>query len=135
MDLNLVILFVTIVVVSILLLAMMRKRRKSLSSKQQRFFREHWKQIEDFQKEDPHYVILYADKLLDKALKIKGYNGSVGEKLKKAQALFSDLNGLWSAHKLRNRVAHELNIQPNERETASALNSFKKALRDLGVEF
>lgn len=135
MDLSLVILFVVIVVVSVLLLAMMKMHRKSLSPRLQRFFQEHWRQIEDFQKDDPHYAILQADKLLDRALKVRGYHGSLGEKLKKAGVLFSDLNGIWSAHKLRNKVAHELNIQPTIRETASALDSFKKALRDLGVKF
>ena len=54
--------------------------------------------------------------------------------MKKAGQLFSDRNGIWSAHKLRNRIAHELDVKVSEKETRTALTQFKKALRDLGIK-
>jgi len=78
--------------------------------------------------------ILEADKLLDFVLKKSGYTQpSLGEKLKKAGSRFSDLSGLWGAHKLRNRIAHEVNFQLNNKETNLALRQFARAFEDLGV--
>ena len=78
--------------------------------------------------------IIEADKLLDFALKKYGYSGSLGEKLKKAGKLFSDENGVWVAHKMRNKLAHEINFQPSEFEFRSALESFRRALLDLKIK-
>ena len=91
-----------------------------------------WGRIEGSVNSDPKHAILDADKILDYALKKKGYQGSVADKLKVAAPLFSDLNGLWSAHKLRNRIAHEI-LEISVGEANSALRSFKRALVDLGV--
>lgn len=82
---------------------------------------------------NPKEAVLDADKLLDYALVRKGFQGSLGEKLKKAKNRFSDINGIWIAHKLRNKIAHELsNI--DFREAKNALVSFKKGLKDLGAD-
>lgn len=82
---------------------------------------------------DPSKQILEADKVLDQALHLLGYQGSLGEKLRLAGPRFSDLNGLWSAHKLRNKIAHEVGVNVGEREASVALRSFRKALSDLGL--
>jgi hypothetical protein len=79
--------------------------------------------------------IMEADKVLDKALKLLGFQGSLGDKLKQAGPRFRDVNGVWSAHKLRNRLAHELNSSPSPEETKRAMRAFQAALKDLGVRF
>ncbi|MCF7836560.1 hypothetical protein K9N08_02175 [Candidatus Gracilibacteria bacterium] len=78
--------------------------------------------------------IIEADKLLDFVLEKYGYSGSLGEKLKKAERLFTDKNGVWVAHKMRNKLAHEINYRPSEFEFRLALENFRKALLDLKIK-
>lgn len=108
-------------------------RKGKMSGKDLKYIRGHWDRILEISEENPKGAILDADKLLDYALKTKGFKGSLGEKLKKHGACFSDLNGIWAAHKLRNRVAHELG-DVRKAEVKSALRSFKKGLEDLGAK-
>jgi hypothetical protein len=78
--------------------------------------------------------VLNADKLVDQALRELGLPGeTMGEKLKNSPKKFSDINSLWLAHKLRNRIAHETNVVVGYDEARYALASFKKALKDLGA--
>ncbi len=78
--------------------------------------------------------VLNADKLVDQALRELGLPGdTMGEKLKNSPKKFSDVNSLWAAHKLRNRIAHETNVIVGYDEARYALVSFKKALKDLGA--
>ncbi|MDX9970950.1 MAG: hypothetical protein RBS56_03530 [Candidatus Gracilibacteria bacterium] len=92
-----------------------------------------WFRILDLSKHDLSKAVLDADKLLDFALSKKGKNGSLGEKLKSSKSLFSDINAVWVAHKLRNKLAHELK-QIDEKELKNAISVYKKALIDLGVK-
>lgn len=78
--------------------------------------------------------IVEADKILDEALRLLGYKGTLGEKLKKAGPRFSDLNGLWWAHKLRNKAVHELTHKMEDAEVDRAIRIYHKALTDLGAK-
>lgn len=78
--------------------------------------------------------IIDADKLLDKALIEMGIPGkTMGERLKHSSGKFSDLNAVWRAHKLRNALAHEPDIEITYRQAASALLAYKQALKNLGA--
>lgn len=77
--------------------------------------------------------IVEADKVLDEALRLLGFTGTLGEKLKKSGPRFSDLNGVWTAHKLRNTLVHELQKKPSEKEVHSAMAAFERGLKDLGM--
>lgn len=77
--------------------------------------------------------IMEADKVLDLALKLLGFSGSLGEKLKQAGPRFRNLNDVWSAHKLRNILAHEIGKNPTPDETKRAMQAFQAALKDLGL--
>ena len=77
--------------------------------------------------------VVEADKILDEALRLLGYTGSLGDKLKKAGPRFKDLDAVWKAHKLRNKLVHELNSVPRDAEVEHAVESFRKALNDLGA--
>ena len=60
--------------------------------------------------------LVELDKLLDYILKNKRVSGgTLGERLKNANSMFSknDYNALWSAHKLRNQVVHEVEHNVN----------------------
>ncbi|MCF7846077.1 MAG: hypothetical protein K9L85_02465 [Candidatus Peribacteraceae bacterium] len=107
------------------------RRQKKISTSEESFVRNQWRMIG--LGKNPKNDIIEADKLLDFVLGKYGFEGSLGEKLKKAKRLFSDINGVWFAHKLRNKFAHEINFNPSEFEFRKALESFRKALIDLKI--
>jgi len=110
------------------------RRRNRFGEKDREYIRINWNIVFSEAKSNPVKSILDADKLLDYALSRKGIKGSVGEKLKsKGDDLFSDINGVWNAHKLRNRIAHEIS-SVSEKEVSRALSSYKRALNDLGAQ-
>lgn len=81
-----------------------------------------------------HMAILNADKLLDRALKEQNYKGNtMGERMKSAQKAWSNANVVWTAHKLRNQVAHETGVKVSYDTARRALASFKQGLKDLGA--
>lgn len=81
-----------------------------------------------------HLAILNADKLLDHALRARGFKGqTMGERMKSAKDVFSNRNAIWTAHKLRNQVAHEPEVSITSAQTKQALKAFKAALRDTGA--
>lgn len=81
-----------------------------------------------------YLTILNADKLVDQALRERGFKGeTMGERMKMAKGSWTNANHVWSAHKLRNRIAHETNVRVSFDETRRALASFKQALKDLGA--
>lgn len=79
-------------------------------------------------------AVIDADKLLDEALRKRRFKGkTTGERLVAAQRLLTDNDGVWYAHKLRNRLVHEQNQSLRKKEAVNALEGFKKALHDLGA--
>lgn len=79
-------------------------------------------------------AIINADKLLDKAMIERGFKGqNMGERLKRHAQAFSGLNDVWSAHKLRNRVAHESDVNISEGDARRALAGLERGLKDLGA--
>ena len=79
-------------------------------------------------------VIIDADKLLDKALHEMGTPGkTMGDRLKRSGSRFTDLNAVWRAHKLRNAIAHESDLEITFRQANAALSIYKQALKDLGA--
>ncbi|MBR0431165.1 hypothetical protein IJJ05_02665 [Candidatus Saccharibacteria bacterium] len=79
-------------------------------------------------------TIIEADKLLDKAMVEMGVPGkTMGDRLKKAGGRFSNLNGVWRVHKLRNAIAHETDLEISYKQASNALVIYKQALKDLGA--
>lgn len=76
--------------------------------------------------------ILNADKLLDQALKEKGAVGTtMGERMKVTK--WSNAYAVWTAHKLRNQIAHEADVKVDYDAARRALASFKQGLKDIGA--
>lgn len=101
-------------------------------------FRTSWLSVEQQLVKDQSgsYMIsvIEADKLLDLALKKRGFSGqTMGERMKSASASWSDANAVWRAHKLRNQLAHEHNVKVDYRQARTALASIRQGLRDLGA--
>lgn len=67
-------------------------------------------------------------------MKSQGYSGEVmAERLKQAQTKLSDRNAVWSAHKLRNALAHEVGFDLVASQAQEALRAFERGLKDLGA--
>jgi hypothetical protein len=101
-------------------------------------YRTRWMTIEQsLSRDEPSsrlLCVLNADKLLDQALREKCISGdTMGARMKTQQAVWSDANAVWGAHKLRNQIAHEHEITVSYDEAKRALAAFKRALKDIGA--
>ena len=80
---------------------------------------------------DANRRIVEAEKILDEALGALGFHGTFGEKLKKAGPRFGDPEAVWRAHKLRNRIAHEIGVDVTADDARRTLLALRRALNDL----
>jgi hypothetical protein len=79
-------------------------------------------------------TVIEADKLLDKALMEMGTPGkTMGDRLKRSGDKFTNTNAVWRAHKLRNAIAHETDLEISYKQASNALAIYKQALKDLGA--
>jgi hypothetical protein len=75
-----------------------------------------------------------ADKLFDYVMKEQGYAGqTMADRLRSAQSKLSNRNAVWSAHKLRNALAHEVGFDLVPSQVKEALAGFERGLKDLGA--
>lgn len=135
MDIISIILLVSIgLAVLVALFVLIKGTSKKLTAQQQEFLNKQWGKIISESKHNSVQSILDADKLLAYLLEAKGYEGSVGEMLKKSGSLFKNTNDVWAAHKVRNKIAHEIGISLPEREVKDTLAKFRRAYNDLGAK-
>ncbi len=113
------------------MLVLISRRRRRIPAHDKQFIKSKWKELGPLVRENADKAIFEADKLLDYALKKLGYEGTLGEKMKAADAHFTNSNGLWAAHKLRNKIAHEVGFNLSEEDAKNAMRQFEKALKDL----
>jgi hypothetical protein len=101
------------------------------------YYQKQWQMIQGYKNNGGaglQLAVLEADKLLDHALKHRGYAGqTMGDRLKSARGSFMNNDAVWQAHKLRNRLAHEQNVPINSLTVDQALRGLKAALKDLGA--
>lgn len=138
MDGTLLAFMVGILVVGVLLIVVMALTKRAPVGLDVEKYRSRWLQIESSLKRDEqlsyHMAILNADKLLDQALRDRAIKGeTMGERMKTARNTWSNANAVWTAHKLRNQIAHETDVRIGYDDTRRALASFKQALRDIGA--
>ena len=126
-----VIMLIVIVIVGFAILAILALTRghgKKLLNKD--YYRTAWLEIENNINHDNNA----SYQLLDKALRESGVAGNtMGDRLKQSDKLFQDINGVWAAHKMRNRIAHEVNGNVNKVVAKRMLTIYKNALKDLGA--
>ncbi|MBI5413347.1 hypothetical protein HZA42_03310 [Candidatus Peregrinibacteria bacterium] len=124
---------VAVILLGVLEIFLILKRRKKLSKSDYSLVCKEWESVSKRVEYDARHSVLEADKLVDFVLKRKGYEGQMSDKLRKAEGIFSNSNALWSAHKLRNKIAHEVGFEVSKEDAKSALSAFKQALWDLGI--
>lgn len=110
-----------------------RRPRKDLNRE---YFQAKWKELQKgLNKADSWpMAIIQADNLLDEALKRRRFKGkTMGERLVSAQKSLSDNDAAWFAHKLRNKLVHEVDVKLTQKEVQKALIGLRQALKDLGA--
>ncbi|MBP9738272.1 hypothetical protein KBD20_01145 [Candidatus Saccharibacteria bacterium] len=95
-------------------------------------FEKKWASI--IAEENTTMSVIKADSLVDEALRHAGIKGgTMGERLNNSTGILRDTNGVWDAHKLRNKVVHQTDTVVSPSEQQRALRHFKKALKDIGA--
>lgn len=135
-NITILALFAGILIVAGLVLAFMVAKGGQQLNKEK--YRTRWLTIErSLSRSKPETYqlsVLNADKLLDQAMREAGYKGTtMGERLKSATSNLTNKNAVWSAHKLRNQIAHEADVKVSFDASRRALASFKQALKDVGA--
>ena len=136
MDGMIIIVFALVLVLGCIFLAFISFNKGGKKYLDVEKYRVKWLAIEQQVKKDEEasyqMAIFNADKLLDQALKERGFAGNtMGERMKSAQKSWSNANNTWTAHKLRNQIAHETDVRINYSTTRRALAAFKQALKDV----
>lgn len=138
MELWVVFLFAGIIILAAAMLFLMSIGKRCKKHLNVEHYRTKCLEIEHHLRRDDvssyHMSILNGDKLVDQAMRDLGVKGeTMGERLKNSVSKFSDRNGIWVAHKLRNRIAHESDVIITYDEAQYALKCFRRALKDLGA--
>lgn len=129
---------IAILLVGGMILFLVSHGKRGVSELNKEKYRKQWLAIESsvIKNNEPsyHMAILNADKLLDQALKQRGFTGeTMGERMKAAKNHWSNTNNMWVAHKLRNQIAHEQNVKVSYTTARRALAALKQSLKDLGA--
>jgi hypothetical protein len=138
MDGTLLAFMIGILIVGILLIVVITLTKRGPVGLDVEKYRSRWLQVEASLKRDEvssyHLAVLNADKLLDQALRERGVKGeTMGERMKTVRDTWSSANNVWSAHKLRNQIAHEPDVSVSYDDARRALAGFKQALKDVGA--
>src|SRR3989338_2147978 len=81
------------------------------------------------------FAVIEADSLVDYILKSSGYPGdTMGDRLKNIdKSQIVTLDGLWEAHKIRNRLAHDVSYFLRYGEAKRAVQLYEKTLKELNA--
>lgn len=90
---------------------------------------EAWQQVDLL--DDPVKKVLGADSVLHMALTMLGYGGNMGDQLKKAGTRIRNIADVWQAHKLRNRIAHDVGVTVSAQEMKRAVAAIRRAIESL----
>ena len=134
MDVTPFIIFGIITIFGILLVVYVvrvQHGRNKVPERVVRRVRSEWKHM--LSMNDPSRRVLEAEKVIDGLLKNMGYQGSFGERLKAIGPRFQNIDKIWGAHKLRNRIAHETGINVSDREADRAVQTFASILSYFGI--
>jgi hypothetical protein len=137
-TLSLLFFFAAILIFGGLLFAVISLAKNSPRSLDQDKYRSRWMKLESQLQRDTEATytvcIFEADKLLDQALRERGVQGkTMADRMKQFQGKWTNGNGVWAAHKLRNRLAHETDVRIDYDRARQALAAFKQGLKDVGA--
>lgn len=138
MDLVLGLFLVAVLIVGLLAIGILGYTHRMGVALNKEEYQRHWLGIERRLQKDQsstyHLAIIEADKLLDKALRERRFKGdTMGARMKSAQVVWKNANHIWGAHKVRNRVVHETDIELSYEIVARSMAAYKQGLKDLGA--
>lgn len=107
-------------------IAGMRRRRLKVPMALRRVIQKQWQHVHSI--DDPEKRLMEAEKVLHHALRSTGLEGTFGDILKRIGPRIRNVDAVWSAHKLRNRLAHEPGFHPSTRELDHAVLIFERML-------
>lgn len=83
---------------------------------------------------DWNMAVIRADALFDEMLKSMGYQGdTVADRLRIVDTTqLKSVDRIWSAHRLRNMIAHDPKLQHTKETIAQALYAYEHGLEELG---
>lgn len=89
--------------------------------------------IESTREGEWKFAVIEADKLTDEILKSAGYPGeTMGERLMNIEReQLQTLDGIWEAHKIRNRLVHDTNYFLRYSEAKHAIQLYEETLKEL----
>lgn len=128
-----VIAMVPLIILAAIVMIVLRRKPKALKVE---YFQEKWVELQKKcgSKDTWPAAVVAADKLLDEALKKRKIGGkNMGERMVKAQRIFTDNDMVWFGHKLRNRIEADQAAKLKEAEVKDALIGIRQALKDLGA--
>jgi len=84
---------------------------------------------------DLKMAVMEADTILNDALRYAGIHGvNLGDRLKNIKrGQIPNIEDIWAAHKLRNEIAHGMNITLKRDMAERALEAYEVALKNLGA--
>lgn len=137
MDIKVIFFVVAVLLFGTILFALLTLKQKSTVLDKEKY-RSLWLEIENGllpdQQQSYQITVLNADKLLAKALEELGIKGNtMGERMKSFGKGFSKQDQVWQAHKIRNKIAHESDVQLTLKQVRAVLKCFKQALKDVGA--
>jgi hypothetical protein len=133
---NLILAGVAVIILLALVFGATFITKRRFSKPNVEYFTKRWRELQKLCADHATWplAIIDADKLLDEALKKSHFKGkTMGERLVTAQRSLSDNDGVWYAHKLRNKLVHEQYDKLREKDVKDALIGFRQALKDLGA--
>lgn len=117
-----------IFVVLVTFLVYKYSRKKKLSEWRKRYY---INKINSVEKDDIFKQILVYDSVLSSILKDFWYSWTLWEQLKKKPRILNwKLNLIWEYHKIRNKIAHELDRMDEKNFSKTAI-WYKKILREI----
>ncbi|MEK7146777.1 MAG: hypothetical protein AAB772_00810 [Patescibacteria group bacterium] len=80
-------------------------------------------------------ALIEADKIFDEMIKLSGYKGeTMADRLKQiTSAQLSNIEQLWQAHKIRNRLVHEPDYHLTEEQAEAALGIYQQTFQEIGL--
>ncbi|MFA5173470.1 MAG: hypothetical protein WC435_03690 [Candidatus Paceibacterota bacterium] len=80
-------------------------------------------------------AVIECDRILDEVLKAAGYKGeTMAERLEQVtSAQLANVEKIWKAHKIRNRIVHEESFSLSLEEVEGIVREYKKAFQEFGL--
>jgi len=127
--------YVVIVLVFAIFLFWLTSRKKNLNKVDREMVAKQWDGVEElFNQNRYKEAILEADKTFDFVLKRMNIKGAtLGERLKNTKSFLKNYHNTWEAHKIRNRLVHEVDFEVSTKQAKWAIEEFKKTIKSLNV--